>query len=251
MSTNRSVLKFARPLGRAGITLTAAGLIALLGAAPAAAHVHADSDDAVQGDYGKITFKVPNEKDNSGTIKVQISFPADHPVGGAKTKPVPGWTAKVSKKKLAKPIQEGENQLSEQVTTVTWTANPGTRINPGEFQEFDINAGPLPTDTKELALPAAQTYDDGEVVNWNQPTKEGQPEPERPAPTVELAASEGAAHSHGETASAGSGDAEHGSADETARWLGGAGLAVGALGLGAGAGAVLRVRKAGRRGAAE
>jgi hypothetical protein len=38
--------------------------------------------------------------------------------------------------------------------------------------------------------------------------------------------------------------------DNTARWLGGAGLVVGALGLGVGVGAVLRSRRAGSSGRA-
>lgn len=241
-------------LVRGGGTLTAAGLIAVSGATPALAHVHAESADAVQGDYGKITFKVPNERDDSGTVKVEVSFPAEAPVGGAKTEPVPGWKAEVSTKKLAKPIQQGENQISEQVTKVTWTAQPGNRINPGEFVEFDINAGPLPTDTDNLVLPATQTYDNGEVVRWNQEAKEGQPEPEQPAPSIELASSESAAHGGAEPASTSASGGEQqqeagGGTDTTARWLGGAGLAVGALGLGVGAGAVLRARRAGRNGA--
>jgi hypothetical protein len=56
---------------------------------------------------------------------------------------------------------------------------------------------------------------------------------------------------HGSTAADASAAAGHteaaasGTSDGTARWLGGAGLVVGALGLGVGVGATLRARKAG------
>jgi hypothetical protein len=73
-----------------------------------------------------------------------------------------------------------------------------------------------------------QTHDDGEVVAWDQEPGPDGAEPERPAPTVELVAAPG-------TTAAGT--------DDTARWLGGAGLAVGALGVGVGGGAVLSNRR--------
>jgi hypothetical protein len=74
---------------------------------------------------------------------------------------------------------------------------------------------------------AVQTYDDGEVVAWDQ-TGDGDTEPERPAPTLSLdgsdaSADETAEHALQETSS---------SSDPTARVLGGAGLALGVAGLG-------------------
>ena len=97
----------------------------------------------------------------------------------------------------------------------------------------------LPTGVDELALPAVQTYDDGEVVAWNQPMNPDGSEPERPAPTVALGpAAAGGDHHAATAAPAQPAD----TTDATARWLAGAGLLVGALGLGAGAGAVLRSR---------
>ena len=105
-------------------------------------------------------------------------------------------------------------------------------------QEFDVSAGPLPEDTDRLVLPAVQTYDSGEVVAWDAPPAEGA-EPEHPAPVLELIP-EGDNTAVEPT----TGMATASGADTTARWIGGAGLAVGALGLGVGAGAVLRARRA-------
>jgi hypothetical protein len=100
----------------------------------------------------------------------------------------------------------------------------------------------------ELDMPAIQTYDNGKVVNWDQPTPPSGEEPEHPAPTVQLAAKSAEGHGHsGMDAAAntqGSGAQAAPATDTTARWLGGAGLVVGALGVGFGAGATLRARRA-------
>lgn len=154
-----------------------------------------------------------------------------------RTSPVPGWTATMVTAPLNPPVERNGRTITETVRTVTWTADPGARIGPGEFLEFPLSLGPLPTDTDRLVLPAVQTYDDGEVVAWNEPPVEGA-EPQRPAPVVALvpAVEEDAAVSGTGTAA---------TSDPTARWLGGGGLLLGALGLGLGAGALIRTRRAG------
>jgi len=204
----------------------AAGALTLALAAPAAAHVTVQPGEATQGGYGAFAFRVPTERPDAGTVKLEVTLPAEHPIRSVRTKPMPGWTVSVTKN-------------GETVRTITWTADPGVRIGPGEYQEFDVSAGPLPEDTDHLVLPVVQTYDSGEVVAWDAPPAEGA-EPEHPAPVLELIPEEdaGAMEPTAGTATASG-------ADTTARWVGGAGLAVGALGLGVGAGAVLRTRRAG------
>ncbi|MGH4024594.1 MAG: YcnI family protein [Pseudonocardiaceae bacterium] len=216
----------------------AAGGLAIVLAAPAAAHVTVQPGEATQGGYTAFAFRVPNERPDAGTVKIEVTLPADHPIGSVRTKPMTGWTAKVVKQGNA-------------VRTVTWTAQPGVRINPDEFQEFEVAAGPLPEDTDTLVLATKQSYDNGEVVAWDAPpVADGAAEPEHPAPVLELqpAAAEEAGHDeagHGDPAAptvTGATEATHGT-DSTARLLGGAGLVLGALGLGFGAGAVLRLRR--------
>jgi uncharacterized protein YcnI len=242
-----------RSARRAATVLTAAGAALLVGAAPALAHVTAQPGQAEQGDYTVINMRVPNESDTAGTIKLEVTLPADHPITGVRTTPVAGWTATMVKAPLNPPIEREGRTITEAVRTVTWTANPGTRIGPGEFLEFPLSLGPLPTDTDLLVLPAVQTYDDGEVVAWDQPPTDG-PESERPAPVVKLvpAAEPGApSMAHGgdaETTEGPSADASGemaSSTDTTARWLGGIGLLLGALALGLGAGALIRTRRTG------
>ncbi|MGH3904908.1 MAG: YcnI family protein [Pseudonocardiaceae bacterium] len=216
--------------------MAACGLAVAL-AAPAAAHVTVQPGEASQGGYTAFAFRVPNERPDAGTVKLEVTLPADHPIS-ARTKPMTGWTAKV--------VKEGEA-----ARTITWTAQPGVRINPDEFQEFEVAAGPLPKDTDKLVLPTKQTYDNGEVVAWDAPpVAEGAEEPEHPAPVLTLlpeAAGESGHHNGtaGPTVAGTSDTSADPGTDSTARLLGGAGLILGALGLGLGAGAVLRLRRRG------
>ena len=232
---------------RAGSVLTVAATAVLLGAAPAFAHVTAQPGAAEQGGYTVIDMRVPNESDTAGTIKLEITLPAEHPITGVRTTPVPGWTASMVKAPLAQPVEQHGRTITDAVRTVTWTAAPGTRIGPGEFVEFPLSLGPLPTDTDLLVIPAVQTYDDGEVVAWDQPPTDG-PESERPAPTVRLTPGEPMDLAAAPVAAVAVDQAPPGGGDQTARWLGGAGLLLGALGLGFGLGAMLRTRRAGGTG---
>ncbi len=236
---------------RAGFLAATIGITGFLGAGIASAHVTANVYGAqpAKGGYAAIFLRVPNEEPGAGTSKVELDFKPEYGIGTVRTKPVPGWTAKVEKAKLATPITKADgSQITEAVAKVTWTAEAGGGLPAGtdSFQEFEISLGALPSNVDQLELPAAQTYTDGKVVNWNQPTPAGGEEPEHPAPVVKLAAKGGDDHDMAGTASTTSEHSEAAAApasDTTARWLGGAGLIVGALGLGVGAGAILRARR--------
>jgi uncharacterized protein YcnI len=256
MSTNR----FLRRVSQTGLVLGAAGLAVLLGGGIASAHVTARviGESANQGGYTKITFRVPTEDATAGTIKLEVKFPAETPVSSMRVKPIAGWTATVNTVTLPKPVKVGETEVKEAVGSIVWTANPGVRIGPTEFGEFEVSGGPMPI-TDKLVLPTLQTYDNGKVVSWIEPPSSDGKEPEHPAPVVQLAkAGDGGDDDHGAAPAANAnnpaGDQSGGSGasaarassstDKTARWLGGIGLVVGALGLGVGAGATLRARRA-------
>ena len=115
-----------------------------------------------------------------------MSFPTDHPVASVSVQPVPGWTVKVDTTKLATPITTDDGPVTEAVSAVTWTG----KLDPGQFQQFPVSMGPLPTDTDALVFKAVQTYSNGDVVRWIDPTTPGGPEPEHPAPTLTLTAAE-------------------------------------------------------------
>ncbi|MBW3668688.1 MAG: YcnI family protein [Actinobacteria bacterium] len=74
-------------------------------------------------------------------------------------------------------------RAGEAVARITWT---GGTIRPGEFEEFDVSGGPLPTEADRLVFRALQTHDNGEGVRWIDEPDEPGPEPEHPAPVVTL-----------------------------------------------------------------
>jgi uncharacterized protein YcnI len=230
---------------RVGTVLGVATTIALATAAPAFAHVTAQPGTAEQGSYSVVAFRVPNESDTAGTIKLELNLPADHPINSVRTTPIPGWTATTTKAPLNPPVTTDHGTLTEAVSTVTWTADPGMRIEPGQYVDFPLSLGPLPTDTDRLVIPAVQTYDDGEVVRWDQPPSTDGSEPEQPAPVITLtpATDEQPGHMAAPAAGAPAAGAPTSGTDTTARWLGGAGLLIGALGLGVGIGALLGSRR--------
>lgn len=250
---SRRAVAARRVLARTGVAVCAAGGLLVLSAGVAEAHVSAQPGTADKGGYAVVSFRVPSELPTAGTVKLEVTLPADHPIVSARTKPMPGWTAVVTRQTLPTPVQSGGAKITEAVNTITWTAQPGTRIGPTEYADFDVNLGRLPDDVDQIVMPAVQTYDDGTVVRWDQVQAPGADEPEHPAPVLTLVTPEpgaGGMHDHG--AMAGTGGAAGGHAhngaeaaatDTTARWLGGAGLLVGALGLGVGVGAVARTRR--------
>jgi periplasmic copper chaperone A len=205
----------------------------------ASAHVTVNPEQAAQGESTTVTFRVPNERPNAGTVKVKVVLPPEYPLSSVRTKPIAGWTAQIEKSALDRPVESGGKRITESVRAITWTANPGVRIGPDEFNEFEANLGSLPSNTDRLVMPTEQTYDNGEVVKWDTPTPPGGEEPEHPAPTLKLVAGE-SGHKHGAAESPAS---PAGAGDDTARRLAGAGLAVGALGLGLGTGALVRSRR--------
>ncbi|MEZ0494182.1 YcnI family protein [Kineococcus sp. TBRC 1896] len=210
---------------------TACGAL-LLTALPASAHVHADPSSTAAGGYSVVAFRVPNESDTSATTSVRVSLPTDHPFSYVATRPVPGWVATVTEGALPRPVEADGVTLTQAPLSVTWTAQPGAAgIGVGQFEEFEVNVGPLPDAGTRVVLPAVQTYADGEVANWTDVAAPGAAEPEHPAPEFTTTAAAGDEHDvHGATEAAAT-SAEGAGADPVARWLAGGGLVLGLAAL--------------------
>src|SRR6185503_3308823 len=187
--------------------------IALLaGAAPAWAHVHVDADNTTPGSYSVLTFNVPNESEKGAlTTKLSVALPN---VESASTEMMPGWAARLDR-----------DAAAGTVSSVTWTAAPGTGIPADQFALFRISVK-LP-DSQTVSFPATQTYSDGTVVKWDQPTPPGGAEPEHPAPVLSMTGAKAepsddhgmsmAAQTPATTTAADNGP----TADNPARWLAG------------------------------
>jgi uncharacterized protein YcnI len=224
-------------------------VLALALPASASAHVTLQPTEAAAGDFTVLDVRVPNERDDAVTTKVDVQLPAGFVF--ASYQPVPGWSTQVKMEKLAKPITSHGEEITEQVGQMTWAAESDqTGIQPGQFQDFPISVQ-IPGEAGDtLTFKALQTYDDGEVVRWI-----GAPESEHPAPQVLVTAAEedhhgGAAAEEGEAsaettaaASGGSGDSGGDGGDSASKGLGIAALVVGALGLLAGGTALVVSRR--------
>ncbi|WP_144119293.1 YcnI family protein [Catellatospora sichuanensis] len=174
----------ARARWRAGVVTVAAAAMIGLSAVPAAAHVTVNPKEATVGGYARLTFRVPNEKDAASTVKVEVALPEDAPFASVSVKPTPGWTVVVEKRKLTTPIKSHDREITEAASKITWTADAASAVKPGQFQEFDVSAGPVP-EVSQVVFKALQTYSDGEVVRWIEEPKPGA-EVEHPAPVLKV-----------------------------------------------------------------
>jgi uncharacterized protein YcnI len=178
------------PVPRGRLALRAAtavaATIALVLAVPlaASAHVRLYPKQAVAGaDDTLITFSVPTESAKAVTSRVEIHLPTATPFADVSYQPVPGWSAHVVEGALPKPVRIEGTTVTQGPLEVVWTADPGTRLAGGQFQDFVLSVGPMP-DTGHLEFPTEQTYSDGTVTRWIQPTPSSDAEPDHPAPVL-------------------------------------------------------------------
>ena len=214
-------------------------------AAPASAHVSVNPQEATQGGYARLAFRVPTESDTSPTTKVEVNLPENAPVASVTTMPVPGWTVAVEKRKVDPPLEVHGSQVTEAVSKITWTASADAGIKPGQFQEFPISMGPLPK-ADSIVFKALQTYADGNVVRWIEEPTAGGEEPEHPAPVLKLAAAADATATGGSAPPAAGAKADADDEDGSsgaALGLGIAGLVAGLAGLLLGGLAFARTRQ--------
>jgi uncharacterized protein YcnI len=190
-------------------------------AASAPAHVTVQPSELPAGEFVRADVRVPNERGDASTTKLQLQFPSGF--YSASYQPVPGFSGKVKTQKLSKPLppsEPGEEQITEQVREVTFTAT-GKGIGPDQFQDFGLSLLMPKKEGTTLTFKAIQTYDDGKVVRWI-----GPPDSEEPAPQVKLTSAEdGAAAPAAATGSSGGDD------NDASKGLGIAALILGGLGL--------------------
>jgi uncharacterized protein YcnI len=177
------------------ITFAAAAATTVL-ALPAAAqaHVTVNPKSVPAGSYQVLHVRVPNEQDAAATTKVKLTFPAGF--ASVSYEAQAGWTAKVARRRLARPVQTADGPVTSEVAAITWTGSKRGlgRIAPGQFRDFRISVK-LPGKAGDvLTFPALQTYSNGTVVRWT-----GRADADKPAPALRLTAAEAA---HGSSAAA-------------------------------------------------
>lgn len=175
-------------------TVTAAVAALVLGTSlSASAHVSIPGT-GTKGGFAEISFRVPNERPDTSTVKIEVQLPDGQPLAFVSTKPMPGWESTVATAELPEPVEVHGEEITEAASTITWE---GGEVGPGQYDDFSISAGPLPEEGDQMVFKVIQTYSDGEEVAWVQETVEGEEEPERPAPVLALVDGDDA---HGEEA---------------------------------------------------
>jgi len=143
----------------------------------ASAHVSVGPKETSQGAYQMFTVKVPSEKEDVSTTKIQVLIPEE--VNISRFEPKPGWTYEIQK--------DG----SDKITSVTWTTE-GEGLTATEFGQFNMN-GKVGDKATEIIWKAIQTYSDGSVVEWVEAE-----EANYPASVTVVNPSDASAHGHGE-----------------------------------------------------
>lgn len=224
-----------------GSALVAAGSIALALAAPtaASAHVTAAASSTAAGSYTVVTFSLAHGCDGSATTALDITIPEG--INSVSPTVNPNWDVVKNEVEIADPVTDSHgNTATQRVSDVVYTAK--TPLADGYRDTVSLQLQ-LPEDAagQTLEFPVLQTCEVGSTA-WDQPTVEGEDEPELPAPTVVVTAAEAGSGHHGSdddgdgddavattasatTAASGSGE------DVVARVLGVGGLVVGAVGV--------------------
>ena len=102
---------------------------------------------------------------------------------------VPGWSVKVVERKLATPVTEDGETIDTEVSQVVWTwTGPQGKVEHGQFVQFPLSvAVPADASGKALEFGPLQTYSDGQVVHWIEPSLEA----EHPSPRINVTAKGG------------------------------------------------------------
>ena len=161
----------------------AAGTLAVPAAAQA--HVTIQPTSAPAGAETVLAVRVPNERDDASTVKVDVKLPPGF--ASASWESTPGWTVRAVKQKLSTPIQTDDGPIDEQISEIVWTASSRKDgIAPGEFRDFPLAVLVPGKAGQTLTFKALQTYSNGDVVRWI-----GAPDADEPAPQVKLTSAAG------------------------------------------------------------
>lgn len=227
---------------------------ALLAASTGAqAHISIHPNTIPAGAFATLDVRVPGEQEGAYVKQVDTLFPQGFT--GVDYENVAGWTAKVIETKLASPIKEDGETIDTEVSQIVWTwTGPLGKVSNGQFIQFPLSlAIPDNATGKALEFRTVQTYSNGQVIHWIEPSLSG----EHPSPRINVTAKGGviediagdeAGPQAGQTAGRLSAPVRtpavvKSTSSEASKGLGIAALILGALGLMAGLAALAVLRR--------
>lgn len=160
---------------------------ALIAPASAQAHISLHPNTIPAGAFATLDVRVPGEQEGAYVTKVDVLFPTGFT--GVDYENVSGWSARVVETKLATPIKEGGETINTEVSQIVWSwTGPLGKVNNAQFINFPLSlAIPENTAGKALEFRTVQTYSNGQVVHWIDPSLTA----ERPAPRINVTAKGG------------------------------------------------------------
>jgi periplasmic copper chaperone A len=155
--------------------------------ATAQAHISLHPNTIPAGAFATLDVRVPGEQEGAYVKKVDTLFPQGFT--GVDYENVPGWSAQVIEAKLASPIKEDGETIDTDVSQIVWTwTGPLGKVNNGQFTQFPLSVAiPANAAGKALEFRTVQTYSNGQVVHWIEPSLTG----EHPSPRINVTAKGG------------------------------------------------------------
>lgn len=169
---------------RTKLTAAAVTIAALAVPAVAGAHVTISPKEIPAEGYSFVDVNVPHGCDESPTTSITVQLPDS--VVGATPEVASGWDIKVKEGKLPKPIEQHGETITEGPREVTWS---GGNLDAHQLQRFGMSIQTAGTAGEPAHFKILQTCKEGETA-WAEIPVEGEEEPEAPAATVSLVASE-------------------------------------------------------------
>jgi len=160
---------------------------ALVAPAGAQAHISMHPNTIPAGAFATLDVRVPGEREGAYVKQVDTLFPRGFT--GVDYENVTGWTAKVIETKLATPIKEDGETIDTEVSQIVWTwTGPLGKVNNGQFITFPLSVAiPGNAAGKALEFRTVQTYSNGQVVHWIEPSLTA----EHPSPRINVTAKGG------------------------------------------------------------
>jgi uncharacterized protein YcnI len=168
-------------------TVALVAATALVAPASAAAHISLHPNTIPAGAFATLDVRVPGEQQGAYVKKVDVLFPQGFV--GVDYENVPGWSTKVIETKLATPIEEDGEKIDTEVSQIVWTwTGPLGQVNDGQFVNLPLSLA-IPADAagKALEFRTVQTYSNGQIVHWIDPSLEA----EHPSPRINVTAKGG------------------------------------------------------------
>jgi len=160
---------------------------ALIAPASAQAHISLHPNTIPAGAFATLDVRVPGEQEGAYVKQVDVLFPAGFT--GVDYENVPGWSTRVVEEKLATPIKEDGETINTEVSQIVWTwTGPLGKVSDNQFINLPLSlAIPENASGKSLEFRTVQTYSNGQIIHWIDPSLTA----EHPSPRINVTAKGG------------------------------------------------------------